>query len=448
MNISPRITFLMSLSIALATGAVGCRNSQTPANTNTATTQNQPLDQSQQDQSQDPASANIAPISNATTGAPDSGGQTYSQSAPPPPAQSTERRRRSTPARDYDRYPANQYGSAGDEYDNSYPYDNYDSYQQPVAYATQPPPPLPEYDQPPCPGEGYQWTPGYWNYASNGYYWVPGAWVSAPFQGALWTPGFWDYDNGRRRYAYHRGYWGRHVGYYGGINYGHGYSGYGYQGGYWNGDRFDYNRSVNNVNPTVVHDVYNYTVVNNTNTTINRVSYNGPGGVQAKPRPAEIVAIHEQHAPPMTAQLQQAQAARSNRGNFAAVNQAHPAVVAVTHPLPADHNVKAPPPVPMRTQPAPQTPAQQPHPSQPAAAAPQQHPPAVTTPQQHHPAPVQQPIRQPAPGPSAAAPQHPQPASRNSSILHRSATSLQELRLRNTSSLPLPFNIRVASNRR
>ena len=134
---------------------------------------------------------------------------------------------------------------------------DYDSYDQPVEYAPQAPPPLPQYDQPPCPGDGYIWTPGYWDYASQGYYWVPGAWVYAPYQGALWTPGYWGYDRGR--YGWHRGYWGRHIGYYGGINYGFGYVGFGYQGGYWHGNQFDYNRSVNNVNTTVVHNVYNYT---------------------------------------------------------------------------------------------------------------------------------------------------------------------------------------------
>jgi len=77
---------------------------------------------------------------------------------------------------------------------------------QPVYYASQPPPPLPEYNQPPAPDDGYMWTPGYWGYTSNGYYWVPGAWVEAPYEGALWTPGYWGYYH--QRYGFYRGYWG------------------------------------------------------------------------------------------------------------------------------------------------------------------------------------------------------------------------------------------------
>jgi hypothetical protein len=36
------------------------------------------------------------------------------------------------------------------------------------------PPVLPVYVQPPCPTDGYIWTPGYWAYGPDGYYWVPG----------------------------------------------------------------------------------------------------------------------------------------------------------------------------------------------------------------------------------------------------------------------------------
>jgi hypothetical protein len=133
------------------------------------------------------------------------------------------------------------------------------------------PPELPVYEQPICPGEGYIWTPGYWAWnGDDDYYWVPGTWVDAPRPGYLWTPGYWAW--GGRGYYFHEGYWGPVVGFYGGINYGFGYFGHGYEGGRWEHDHFYYNRSVNNVNVTVIHNTYNTTVVNNYSHT--RVSYN------------------------------------------------------------------------------------------------------------------------------------------------------------------------------
>src|SRR6185503_4360797 len=161
--------------------------------------------------------------------------------------------------------------------------------------------------------------------------------------GALWTPGYWGFYHGR--YGWHRGFWGRHVGYYGGINYGYGYTGYGYQGGRWDGDRFAYNRAVNNVNVTVIHNVYNYRVVNN---NVNRVSYNGPGGARVRPRPAEIQAFREPHNPPMSTQLQHAQQAQRIRENFARVNHGRPQTVVDRQPLQADRNIKAPAPISAR----------------------------------------------------------------------------------------------------
>src|SRR6201984_3386830 len=91
------------------------------------------------------------------------------------------------------------------------------------------PPALPVYEQPPCPVEGYLWTPGYWAYGDAGYYWVPGVWVAPPRVGVLWTPGYWGWREGV--YAFHAGYWGPHVGFYGGVNYGFGYGGVGFVGG-------------------------------------------------------------------------------------------------------------------------------------------------------------------------------------------------------------------------
>src|ERR1700740_36819 len=139
------------------------------------------------------------------------------------------------------------------------------------------PPALPVYEQPLCPAEGYIWVPGYWayDYDYEDYYWVPGTWVEAPEGGYLGTPGSWAWDgNG---YIFHDGYWGPHVGFYGGITYGYGYFGEGYEGGRWDNRRFYYNQSVSNVNVTNVRNVYNTTVVNNS-TTANRGSYNGADG--------------------------------------------------------------------------------------------------------------------------------------------------------------------------
>jgi hypothetical protein len=187
--------------------------------------------------------------------------------------------------------------------------------------------PLPDYDQPPAPGDGYLWTPGYWAWGPDGYYWVPGAWVEAPYEGALWTPGYWGYWH--NHYGFYRGYWGQYVGYYGGIDYGFGYIGYGYQGGYWGGGHFNYNRSFNNMNGSRAQYTYNRPV-SNYQRGASRVSYNGgSGGVQVRARPAELAALHQQHASPMGAQIENQRAASTNRAQFASVNHGRPASLAV-----------------------------------------------------------------------------------------------------------------------
>ena len=191
------------------------------------------------------------------------------------------------------------------------------------------PPALPVYEQPLCPGDGYLWTPGYWAYGDDDYYWVPGTWVMAPEVGFLWTPGWWGW--GGAGFLFHEGYWGPHIGFYGGINYGYGYFGHGYEGGRWDNGRFFYNRSVNNVNVTNIHNVYNTTVINNTN--INRVSYNGgEGGINDRPRPEEEAAANERHIPPVASQTQHEAAARANPVQRASVNHGQPAVAATPRP--------------------------------------------------------------------------------------------------------------------
>jgi hypothetical protein len=194
------------------------------------------------------------------------------------------------------------------------------------------PPALPVYEQPPCPAEGYIWTPGYWayDYDAADYYWVPGTWVLAPQPGYFWTPAYWGW--GSDRFVFHEGYWGPHVGFYGGINYGFGYFGNGYEGGRWDHDRFFYNRSVNNVNVTNIHNVYNTTIINRT-TVVNRVSYNGGnGGINARPTPEQEAAMRDRHIPPVAAQTQHMRAAQENREQRASVNRGKPTIAASSKP--------------------------------------------------------------------------------------------------------------------
>lgn len=194
------------------------------------------------------------------------------------------------------------------------------------------PPELPVYEQPLCPGDGYIWTPGYWAYddIEGDYYWVPGTWVEAPRVGYLWTPPYWGW--GGEGYRFHDGYWGTEVGFYGGISYGFGYFGNGYEGGRWDRDHFYYNRSVNNVNVNVVHNVYNTTVINN-NTNINRVSYNGGnGGINAQATAQQQAVAQQQHLAPVAAQNQHIQEARGNQQLRASVNHGAPPIAATAKP--------------------------------------------------------------------------------------------------------------------
>jgi len=191
------------------------------------------------------------------------------------------------------------------------------------------PPVLPVYAQPVCPGDGYIWTPGYWAWdPDTGYYWVPGTWVLAPAVGLFWTPGYWGWGVGA--YMWHPGYWGPHVGFYGGINYGFGYTGVGFWGGYWNHGSFYYNRSVNNINITSIHNVYNRTVVNNV--TVSRASFNGPGGIDRRPTAAEMAAARDPHRTATAMQTEHERVASTNRSQWASVNHGRPAVAATSRP--------------------------------------------------------------------------------------------------------------------
>ncbi|MBE1159808.1 YXWGXW repeat-containing protein [Dyella acidiphila] len=193
-----------------------------------------------------------------------------------------------------------------------------------------PPPVLPVYVQPVIPAPGYIWTPGYWAWNGVEYYWVPGTWVLPPFYGALWTPGYWGWAGGV--YAFHAGYWGTHVGFYGGVNYGFGYTGVGYLGGHWGAGGFYYNRSVNQFGGVHVTNVYNQTIVHNT--FINRTSYNGgQGGLSARATPQQMAFARDPHnVGPIAAQQTQMRAASQNRAMFASVNHGSPAIAATQRP--------------------------------------------------------------------------------------------------------------------
>jgi hypothetical protein len=184
------------------------------------------------------------------------------------------------------------------------------------------PPPMPVVVQPPCPVEGYIWTPGYWGWGVSDYYWVPGVWVPPPAVGLLWTPPWWGWSNGV--YGFNEGYWGPTVGFYGGINYGYGYFGNGYWGGHWEGNTFRYNTAVTHVNTSVVHNTY---VDSSVNKQVNatRASFNGPNGVKAEPTAEQKAAVgNAKKMPPTSEQLARQEAASKDHNLQASVNKGHP----------------------------------------------------------------------------------------------------------------------------
>jgi hypothetical protein len=245
----------------------------------------------------------------------------------PPPGDYAAPARESAPPPAND-YPPPQGYSPPQDYAQNAPASEYGDSQADVR-TTEAPPPLPDYEQPPCPEPGYLWTPGYWGYGGGGYYWVPGTWVMPPQVGVLWTPGYWGWGGGA--FVFHAGYWGPHVGFYGGVNYGGGYTGEGYAGGRWERDRFRYNTAVNNVNTTVIHNTYNQTVINNV--TVNKVSYNGgAGGLAAAPSNRDQQAAHERHIPPPALQMRHITEAGRNPELQAKFNQGRPPIAATPRP--------------------------------------------------------------------------------------------------------------------
>jgi hypothetical protein len=304
------------------------------------------------------------------------------------------------------------------------------------------PPALPVYVQPPCPQPNFMWTPGYWAWDGDigDYYWIPGTWVEAPQPGYLWTPGYWGWGEGGA-YAFHTGYWGTQVGFYGGVNYGFGYGGGGFAGGEWRGGVFAYNTAAVSVNTTVIRSTYvNNTVINNT-TIVNNThsSFNGgPNGVAAKPTPEQETYASQKHLDATPAQLQHEQVAKQDKSNFASANHGVPAHAAVARPATSvaqlQHSAvaaKAAPGVkPYVARPAAAAKAEA-HPA--AAAKPEAHPAAAAKPESHpaaaakseaHPAAAAKPEAHPA----AAAKPEAHPAAAAKPEAHPAAAAKPEAR--------------------
>jgi hypothetical protein len=205
------------------------------------------------------------------------------------------------------------------------------------------PPDLPTYDQPVCtsadicPLDSYLWTPGYWAWDGD-YYWVPGTWVFAPEIGDFWTPGYWSWSDGG--YVFHEGYWGRSVGFYGGIDYGFGYSGRGFEGARWEDGRLHYNTAVNHVNASRTQWIYNTPV----NDSGNRVDYNGgSGGITARATPEEEAAARDKRSGPTLQQVQNAWFAHKDPHQHLAANHGTPPIIATSLPQLAVHPQQLPP---------------------------------------------------------------------------------------------------------
>ena len=118
-------------------------------------------------------------------------------------------------------------------------------------------------------------------------------------------------------YAFHDGYWGDSVGYYGGVNYGFGFGGVGFAGGEWRGHDFAYNTAVVHVDERIVHvtfvdeNVVRIGIVSNPN----QIAYNGgPSGIQHSATAEEQTASRETHVAPTTVQTQHAKDGRGRQG--------------------------------------------------------------------------------------------------------------------------------------
>lgn len=185
------------------------------------------------------------------------------------------------------------------------------------------PPLLPVYDQPPIPGPGYLWIPGYWAWNGEEYYWAPGYWMLPPAAGLYWTPPYWAWTDGD--YTFYPGYWGPTVGFYGGVDYGFGYTGVGYDGGYWRNNQFVYNSAVNNFGGVNIAQAYSRPVANRNN----RVAFTGgSGGTVGRPTQAQIAARAYAMPPTATQARHQEMASRDPALRFNA-NHGQPHIAGI-----------------------------------------------------------------------------------------------------------------------
>jgi hypothetical protein len=96
------------------------------------------------------------------------------------------------------------------------------------------------------------------------------------------------------------------------------------------GGRFAYNTAVVNVNSSAVRNVYiDKTVINNTTIVNNYTSFNGPGGINARPTPEERTATPEQHFQPTSGQVSHQQMASRDRNQWAPENHGRPGTPAM-----------------------------------------------------------------------------------------------------------------------
>ena len=191
------------------------------------------------------------------------------------------------------------------------------------------PPTLPSYAQPAIPKEGYLWMPGFWAWRKDvpDYYWVPGTWVKPPHAGLLWTPPYWSRADGG--YVFNAGFWAEAIGYYGGIDYGYGYTAEGYRGGRWENGTFFYNSAANNLGSLTIAHVYDQTIAPDDHSV--RVSFNGGSrGTKARPTPDQERLARNSHVAPTAEQEQHFEMAAKDRSLYSKLNRDQPGVAATS----------------------------------------------------------------------------------------------------------------------